>query len=471
MDSLGGGQVSLARRHTVSASEGSVSHGYAILTEKTPVRVALTDSSKVSSPEATAGDIASIAQDVKAISGRVDGCERSLAKIEAMLVELLARSAMPAPAPPPSQKHPLKAKRPGTGTDTEMEVVAVPEGERDAPCRRRHLKRCTRSSVSPTLSNVAGPSSYSEVVGGSSSSRTPPPPAKRVSRSEPITAKPVASQGLATDSPKLASEGDSMQSRHVGPNGRDEPSSSASGDGFQPARKKPKAKVAMASERVAAEKNATRPKKGVPERERERVAECKKQLFVARKSRCRVLVLADSHLRPIQGRQLGNDVWNCRVGGLSIANLNEALEAFEPTREFTRVLLCLGTNDLLYHARDREYDHSVELHRLAKLVASRFPTAATTFVQPFNSPRLRLARAPIDEFRELARRTRGWVVADGMSEEGLHFEDRGLHLATESRPRLVRRLREVLGYSTPTPELQAAHIPKGILEEFLKRFT
>jgi hypothetical protein len=179
----------------------------------------------------------------------------------------------------------------------------------------------------------------------------------------------------------------------------------------------------------------------IGEREQVRIDRCK--LALARvNARCLNLIIGDSHLHRVDGSSVTNTLYVARAGGLCFPALAKALEATEPRQHIRSVLVALGTNDLIHH-RSRDFDHGPGVFEVVRLLGEKFPGAKLGLLEPFNSPRLRLLRAPLDEFRTLLRSARGAVTHRSLETTRAWFCDDGVHLVDEGRSALIGRLREI----------------------------
>jgi hypothetical protein len=174
--------------------------------------------------------------------------------------------------------------------------------------------------------------------------------------------------------------------------------------------------------------------------------------------RASTLIIGDSHCRPVNGRSLANSVFVVRVGGLCLPALARALVETEVMGTIKRVFVAVGTNDLLHH-RGPDYDHFSDMCEVQNALKNVFPAADLCFIDPFNSPALRQARAPLEEFTAALRRLRGVRCVDNIDTRGLEFDERRLHLYGASHEAFVDRLREIVG-GRPRARPVVASVPQ-----------
>ena len=184
----------------------------------------------------------------------------------------------------------------------------------------------------------------------------------------------------------------------------------------------------------------------------------------------RQLMIADSHFRQVDGSDVCNSMHVVRVGGLCFPALEQALRQWIPENgeRFTRVVVALGTNDLLHH-REQGFDPSRAIFAVVKLLQQKFTNAKLQLMEPFTSPKLRRIRAPLDELISDLRRARGAEVLPGIDSRGFEFDAQGVHLQGESRLQFVREVSKVLGYGRNVD--QKLDPQKEALAKLLSLFT
>ncbi len=127
-----------------------------------------------------------------------------------------------------------------------------------------------------------------------------------------------------------------------------------------------------------------RPTPRTPEaREQFRVEAVSEELKKIKPS-TRVLIIGDSHLRFCQNISVPrNEVQMIQVGGLCAQATAQALQGAERSQpQVAKVLICLGTNDLIHH---RNADHKRSLQSLSLHLSKHFPQAKLHLLLPFRS--------------------------------------------------------------------------------------
>ena len=182
------------------------------------------------------------------------------------------------------------------------------------------------------------------------------------------------------------------------------------------------------------------------------------------------LLIADSHANGVNGGDLCNSMHVIRVGGLCFPALERALSEWKPVdgARYTRVIVALGTNDLLHH-RSKGFDHTRAMHAVIKLLQAKFPKAKLQLLEPFLTPKLRRMRAPFDELLADMKRARGVDVLQNIDTRTCEFDVQGVHLQGESRLYFVKELRHILGYGRAST--QNSDSKKEALTKLLALFS
>jgi hypothetical protein len=189
--------------------------------------------------------------------------------------------------------------------------------------------------------------------------------------------------------------------------------------------------------------------------------------------RCTKLLIGDSHCRFIDGYVFTNSAYVVRVGGLCLPALATALLQSVPLSGVKHVVVAVGTNDLLHHTA-QGYDHIGDMIHAYEAVRRTYPSARIEFVAPFQSPRLRQIRAPVDEFAEGLRTIRGITVHDAIDTNDLEFDGRRVHLVPAALGAFIDQLRVIFGASPSSPSRAVPTAArKGVsqndVEELLRR--